>query len=156
MSPLTEGDYIVVEYPNDADSARVAQVWKAWPQIAEFDRSVAKFTASGGELGLRGYNFATDTTVTLVTPTNQSYELSVTFVDSENLVVDLPVLPANEQGACSYVVRSPEQPSEDGASAKRLLTCDADNIASRKVIEACGGKLAECRDGRCWYWVATG
>lgn len=36
-----------------------------------------------------------------------------------------------------------------------LLTCDEDNIASRKVIEANGGQLEDNRDGKVRYWVAT-
>jgi len=36
-----------------------------------------------------------------------------------------------------------------------LLTCDEDNIASRKVIEANGGELEDKRDGKLRYWVPT-
>jgi predicted acetyltransferase len=37
-----------------------------------------------------------------------------------------------------------------------LLTCDAGNAASRRVIERCGGVLAE-QDGEVLrYWVRTG
>lgn len=36
-----------------------------------------------------------------------------------------------------------------------LLTCDEDNIASRKVIEANGGMLEDSRHGKLRYWVPT-
>jgi predicted acetyltransferase len=36
-----------------------------------------------------------------------------------------------------------------------LLTCDQDNIGSRKVIEANGGVLADQQGGRLRYWVPT-
>jgi len=36
-----------------------------------------------------------------------------------------------------------------------LLTCDADNIGSRKVIEANGGVLEYGKDGHLRYWVPT-
>jgi predicted acetyltransferase len=36
-----------------------------------------------------------------------------------------------------------------------LLTCDDDNVASRRVIEANGGVLEEVRDGIRRYWVPT-
>jgi predicted acetyltransferase len=36
-----------------------------------------------------------------------------------------------------------------------LVTCDTDNDASRKVIEACGGELEDERNGKLRYWVAT-
>ena len=36
-----------------------------------------------------------------------------------------------------------------------LITCDVDNIASRKVIEACGGALEDERGGKLRFWVPT-
>jgi predicted acetyltransferase len=36
-----------------------------------------------------------------------------------------------------------------------LLTCDDTNVASRKVIEACGGVLADQRGIKLRYWVPT-
>jgi predicted acetyltransferase len=36
---------------------------------------------------------------------------------------------------------------------KALVTCDNDNTASRKVIEANGGVLEDERDGKLRYWV---
>ena len=36
-----------------------------------------------------------------------------------------------------------------------LITCDEDNIASRKVIEANGGVFEDTRDGKRRYWVPT-
>lgn len=36
-----------------------------------------------------------------------------------------------------------------------LITCDEDNLASRKVIEANGGVLADARGGKLRFWVPT-
>lgn len=36
-----------------------------------------------------------------------------------------------------------------------LVTCDADNVASRKVIEANGGVLEDELDGKLRFWVPT-
>jgi predicted acetyltransferase len=36
-----------------------------------------------------------------------------------------------------------------------LVTCDTDNDASRKVIEACGGEFEDQRNGKLRYWVPT-
>jgi predicted acetyltransferase len=36
-----------------------------------------------------------------------------------------------------------------------LVTCDADNIGSRKVIKSAGGVLEDVRNGRRRYWVPT-
>jgi predicted acetyltransferase len=37
-----------------------------------------------------------------------------------------------------------------------LVTCDDTNVASRKVIEACGGVFDDQREQKLRYWVATG
>jgi predicted acetyltransferase len=37
-----------------------------------------------------------------------------------------------------------------------LVTCDRDNVGSRKVIEANGGVLDDEREGKLRFWVATG
>lgn len=36
-----------------------------------------------------------------------------------------------------------------------LITCDVTNIASRKVVEACGGSLDDERGGKLRFWVPT-
>jgi predicted acetyltransferase len=36
-----------------------------------------------------------------------------------------------------------------------LITCDVDNIASRKVIEANGGRFEDEREGKLRFWVLT-
>ena len=36
-----------------------------------------------------------------------------------------------------------------------LITCDVGNIASRKVIESCGGKLEDERGGKLRFWAPT-
>ena len=40
--------------------------------------------------------------------------------------------------------------------AQVLLTCDADNLASRRVIEANGGVLEDQRGVKLRYWIETG
>jgi predicted acetyltransferase len=37
-----------------------------------------------------------------------------------------------------------------------LLTCDATNVASRKVIEAAGGVLEDQRGEKLRFWLPTG
>lgn len=37
-----------------------------------------------------------------------------------------------------------------------LITCDTNNIGSRKIIEANGGQLEDERQGRLRYWVPSG
>ena len=37
-----------------------------------------------------------------------------------------------------------------------LLTCDTDNVASRKVIEANRGRYEDTRGKKLRYWILTG
>lgn len=37
-----------------------------------------------------------------------------------------------------------------------LVTCDADNDASRRTIERCGGVLEDVRNAKLRYWITTG
>lgn len=38
---------------------------------------------------------------------------------------------------------------------RALVTCDYDNVASRKVIERCGGVFEDQRGGKLRYWIET-
>ena len=38
---------------------------------------------------------------------------------------------------------------------RALVTCEVDNLGSRKVIEACGGEFEDQRGGKLRFWVAT-
>jgi len=38
---------------------------------------------------------------------------------------------------------------------RALVTCEATNVASRRVIESCGGVFEEARGGLLRYWVPT-
>lgn len=40
--------------------------------------------------------------------------------------------------------------------ARALVTCEEDNAASRRTIEANGGVLEDVRNGKRRYWIATG
>jgi predicted acetyltransferase len=37
-----------------------------------------------------------------------------------------------------------------------LVTCDTDNVASRKVIKANGGRYEDTRGNNLRYWIPTG
>lgn len=43
----------------------------------------------------------------------------------------------------------------DHGIAQALLTCDVDNLASRRTIEAYGGVYEDTREGKLRFWVAT-
>lgn len=44
--------------------------------------------------------------------------------------------------------------ARDAGIDRALLTCNINNIPSRKVIEDNGGKLENVLDGKCRYWIS--
>lgn len=57
------------------------------------------------------------------------------------------------QGYGKLVLRELIKKVEEKEIDELLLTCDDDNLASRRVIEANGGKLEKIKDGECYYWI---
>lgn len=63
---------------------------------------------------------------------------------------------ARREGHATAMLRA-TLPVAAGLSIDRLLiTCDYDNIGSRKVIEACGGVLEGRRADKLRYWLPAG
>jgi len=63
---------------------------------------------------------------------------------------------ARRRGHATAMLRAALPAARALGITSALLTCDADNTGSRKVIEACGGVRAEGRAGGLRYWVPTG
>lgn len=62
---------------------------------------------------------------------------------------------ARRQGHATAMLRA-ALPAARGLSIGRaLVTCDADNVASRRVIERNGGVLEDQRGVKLRYWVST-
>ncbi|MDQ3627809.1 MAG: GNAT family N-acetyltransferase [Actinomycetota bacterium] len=60
---------------------------------------------------------------------------------------------ARRRGHATAMLRA-SLPVAAGLGIERLLiTCDHDNVGSRKVIEACGGALEDRRADKLRYWV---
>ena len=63
---------------------------------------------------------------------------------------------ARRQGHATAMLRA-ALPIAAGLGIRRaLVTCDHDNIGSRKVIEACGGVFEDRRADKLRYWIDTG
>ena len=67
------------------------------------------------------------------------------------------VLPEfRNRGYATQILRAAIHFAHDALGLDRVLvTCDDDNIGSRKVIEANGGVLEDCRGGKLRFWVRT-
>lgn len=62
---------------------------------------------------------------------------------------------ARRRGHATAMLRAALPVARDLGIESALLTCDVTNLASRKVIEACGGVLEDERDGLFRFWVPT-
>jgi predicted acetyltransferase len=59
------------------------------------------------------------------------------------------------EGHATAMLREALAVAHDLGIEQALLTCDDDNLASRKVIERNGGVLEDLRRGKLRYWVPT-
>ncbi len=57
------------------------------------------------------------------------------------------------QGYGKLILRELIEKAKEKDIRELLLTCDEDNMASRRVIEINGGKLDKIKDGECYYWI---
>ncbi|QIK75984.1 GNAT family N-acetyltransferase [Nocardioides piscis] len=63
---------------------------------------------------------------------------------------------ARRQGHATAMLRAVLPHARSLGIDSALVTCDADNAASIRVIEACGGILEDRRGDKLRYWVPTG
>ncbi len=62
---------------------------------------------------------------------------------------------ARRQGHATAMLRAALPLAAELGIEDALITCDVDNVASRRVIEECGGRFEDERVGKLRYWVAT-
>lgn len=63
---------------------------------------------------------------------------------------------ARRRGHASAMLRAALPVARGLGIGSALVTCDVDNIASRKVIESNGGRLEDRRGAKLRFWVPTG
>lgn len=63
---------------------------------------------------------------------------------------------ARRRGHATAMLRAALPVAHRLGISSALVTCDHDNLGSRKVIEACGGVLDDRRADKLRYWVPTG
>jgi predicted acetyltransferase len=63
---------------------------------------------------------------------------------------------ARRQGHATAMLRAVLPHAYKSGIGPALVTCDTDNVGSRKVIEANGGVFEDMRSGKLRYWVPTG
>ena len=62
---------------------------------------------------------------------------------------------ARRQGHATAMLRAALPIAAGFGVTEALLTCDDTNVASRRVIESCGGRFVDEVDGKLRFWVPT-
>ncbi|MEU5994133.1 GNAT family N-acetyltransferase [Spirillospora sp. NPDC047418] len=62
---------------------------------------------------------------------------------------------ARRRGHATYMLKEALPVARSLGIEQALITCDVDNVASRKVIEANGGVLEDERGGKLRFWTPT-
>ncbi|MET7637882.1 GNAT family N-acetyltransferase [Streptomyces sp. NPDC005438] len=63
---------------------------------------------------------------------------------------------SRQRGHATGMLRASLVRARELGLGRVLVTCDEDNVPSRKVIEACGGVFEDQRQEKLRYWIETG
>jgi predicted acetyltransferase len=133
-----------------------------WPDPAGFAGYVAALRAQSLEETPRPDHFVPTTTLWWVDGTDYLGRLAIRHRLNERLLAhgghigyDVRAS-ARRRGHATAMLRA-ALPMANGLGIERaLITCEAGNVASRKVIEACGGVLEDQRGNILRFWAPTG
>ncbi|KQU69225.1 GNAT family N-acetyltransferase [Phycicoccus sp. Root101] len=156
----------IVNWPAEGDFPGVVFTREALDDPAEFERLVANRVGDADEASLRPPGWSTATYWWMEDP-----ERPDEYVGSISLRhrIDHPLL-ASIGGHIGYGVRPGARRRGFASDALRqvipiaatrgidrlLVTCDLDNTASARTIEANGGRFEREQSGKRRYWIETG
>jgi predicted acetyltransferase len=156
----------VVNWPAEGDFPGVVFTREELEDSAEFARLVANRLGDADETSLRPPGWTTTTYWWLEDP-----DRTDEFVGSISLRhhIDHPLLPtvgghvgysvrpsARRRGFASDALRQVVPLAAARGIPRLLVTCDLDNVASARTIEANGGEFEGELRGKRRYWIATG
>lgn len=132
-----------------------------WDTPDGFAAYVADLRAAAREETPRPEGFVPSTTLWYVERTEYLGRLAIRHRLTQFLLdigghIGYDVRPsARRRGYATAMLRAALPVARDLGVERALVTCDTDNVASRKVIEANGGIFEDERNGKLRYWVAT-
>src|SRR3954451_11732855 len=133
-----------------------------WDTAAGFVRYVEELRAQALEETPRPAGYVPSTTLWWVDDDEYLGRLAIRHRLTESLLnlgghIGYDARPsARRRGHATAMLRASLPVARDLGIDKALVTCDLDNVGSRKVIENNGGVLEDIRDGKRRYWIATG
>jgi predicted acetyltransferase len=132
-----------------------------WETPEGFLAYVDRLTADFDESRLRAAYLVPSTTYWWIDGTYYIGRISIRHRLTERLLemgghIGYDVRPsARRQGHATAMLRAMLPHAHDLGIDPALLTCDTDNVGSRKVILANGGVYEDERSGKLRYWVPT-
>lgn len=132
-----------------------------WETPRGFERYIQRLEDDADESKLRAYYLVPSTTFWWVDGTEYLARISIRHRLTPRLLevgghIGYDVRPsARRQGHATAMLRATLPRARKLGIDPALITCDTDNIASRKVIEANGGIFEDERSGKLRYWVPT-
>jgi predicted acetyltransferase len=132
-----------------------------WDDPAEFASYVRRLRADALEGSPRPEGYVPSTTLWWVDDAEYLGRLAIRHRLTDHLLnvgghIGYDIRPAARRRGHATAMLAAALPVARGLGIDRaLLTCDVDNIASRKVIEANGGVLEDKRGDKLRFWVPT-
>ena len=155
-------DEFVAEGAKDSQTAAWIGDWsELWHEPAAFEEFVAEVIADAEEDRPRLARFVPCTTLWWIDGDDYLGRLAIRHRLNEFLLdvgghIGYDVRPsARRQGHATAMLLAALPWARDLGIERALVTCDDDNVASIRVIEAAGGELEDVRGVKRRYWVPT-
>jgi predicted acetyltransferase len=152
----------VAEGASGSQTASWVETWApGWERRTEFDRFVASLRADALPDTPRPERFVPCTTLWWVDEGEYVGRLAIrhrlnAFLLDEGGHIGYDVRPTRRRAGHATAMLLSSLPVAAGLGIdEALVTCDEDNVASIRVIEACGGVLEDRRGVKRRYWVPT-
>jgi predicted acetyltransferase len=135
---------------------------ETWDTTDGFARYVAELRAEALEETPRPARFVPSTTLWWVDGDEYLGRIAIRHRLTEDLLnlgghIGYDVRPtARRRGHATAMLRAALPVARDLGIDKALVTCDLDNVGSRRAIENNDGVMEDIRNGKRRYWIATG
>ncbi|MDA8263741.1 MAG: GNAT family N-acetyltransferase [Actinomycetota bacterium] len=149
--------------PDDSMVAReIKEFGSAWRTSEGFSKYVERLLADARESTLRPSYLVANTTYWWIEEDRYLGRISIRHRLTPRLLeigghIGYDVRPsARRQGHATAMLAAVLPHANELGIDPALVTCDTDNVGSRKVIEANGGIFEDERSGKLRYWIPTG
>lgn len=139
----------------------IRQYGLTWQDPRVFAEYVMMVRADAEEASPRPEGYVPCTTLWYVDGDNYLGRIAIRHTLTSSLLewgghIGYDIRPAaRRRGHATVMLRTALPIARELGIESALITCDPENIASRRVIEACGGTFEDARHGKLRFWVPT-